>query len=116
MNFRCPVCNGKMFGTSQIGSVSETGHCHDFLEDGSRCTFTWDRKQDDDKVFWPDFTVTNIMKRTATDAAQINAANELSKSVDDFLDELPIVDDKLWDKLTEVQLIYKKLMESSTNS
>jgi len=40
-----------MFGTTAIGTHNETGHCHDYLPSGFRCTFTWHRPSEDDDVF-----------------------------------------------------------------
>ncbi len=51
IRFKCPKCGGYMFGTTAIGTHNETGHCHDYLPSGFRCTFTWHRPSEDDDVF-----------------------------------------------------------------
>lgn len=49
--FKCPLCKGRMFGTSDCLGDYPKGHCHDFNEDGTSCQFTWDRKTEDKDVF-----------------------------------------------------------------
>ena len=50
-DFKCPACGGNRFGTSDVGRKTEKGNCHDFLEDGNNCRFTWSRPSEDKKVF-----------------------------------------------------------------
>ena len=50
VEFKCPRCGGNAFGTSNCMSES-TGHCNTWMNDGSRCTYTWKRPEEDGLVF-----------------------------------------------------------------
>ena len=45
-SFICPKCGCTYYGTSQIGSNNEKGHCH-----GPGCKFTWPRSEDGEHFY-----------------------------------------------------------------
>ena len=48
LEFRCPQCGGKMFGTSNATSDDAEGHCNSYDSDGSRCGYRWERSMDEE--------------------------------------------------------------------
>jgi hypothetical protein len=45
--FICPRCGGTYWGTSQVGTDTETGNCHTY-----GCDFSWLRSNDGEYFYW----------------------------------------------------------------
>lgn len=72
LEFICPKCGGKMFGTSDFGTIGEIGHCHSYKNDGTKCNFTWKRPEEDEKVFHQKVKFPRILN---VDDKMINPSN-----------------------------------------